>query len=117
PYRVSYRFSSSDGTMAAMSVFSHDVADLAVQNAAVSAINTALEATNETTAAAASVLTPPGGEGASTRAVAQQQAAVQQFAAMFRMGMEQLQERVGATSLYGAAAEAVEEANAASVAF
>lgn len=94
-----------------------DFGELAAGNAAVSAINAALFASNSATEAAASTITPPGGEGASSRAVAQQIAAVQQFAAMFNLGMEQLMERVVATDIFGAAAEANELANAASVAF
>lgn len=94
-----------------------DFAELAGQNAAVSAINAALTASNAATEAAGSTLTPPGGEGASIRAVSQQLMAVQQFAMMFNMGMEQLQERVAATTMFGGAAEATEMANAASLAF
>ena len=94
-----------------------DFGELAAGNAAVSAINAALAATTATTEAMGSSLTPPGGDGSSVRAVAQQIAAVNHFAAMFTMGLEQLQERVGTTSVFGATAEAVEASNAMSVAF
>lgn len=90
--------------------------ELAAGNAAVSAINGALTASSAATDAAASTITPPGGEGASVKAVAQQIAAVNHFNAMFAMGMEQLMERVTGTTLFGAAGEAVEAANAASFA-
>lgn len=104
--------------MVGMGIYSvSDFGELAAGNAAVSAVNAALTATNAATAAAASVLTPPGGDGASIRAVAQQVMAVEQFSAMFMLGMQQLQGRVMDTTAFGAAAEATEAANAASVAF
>jgi len=90
-----------------------DFGEVLTQNAAVSAINGMLASSSAATSAAASTITPPGGEGASALAVSQQVAAVEQFGAMFQMGMEQLMERVAATDIFSATSEAVEGLNAA----
>jgi len=92
-----------------------DFAELATQNASVATIQGTLTGISSTTAAAAAVLTPPGGEGASMRAVAQQIASVEQFAAMFTQGMLALQERVVATDTFNVATQALEATSAASI--
>ena len=73
-----------------------------------------LTSSSAATSAAASAITPPGGEGASALAVAQQVAAVEQFGAMFQLGMEQLMERVVSTEMFSATSEATDAFNAAS---
>lgn len=93
-----------------------DFGELLTQNAAVSFINGMLTSSSAATSAAASAITPPGGEGASALAVAQQVAAVEQFGAMFQLGMEQLMERVASTEMFSATSEATNALNAASFA-
>lgn len=93
-----------------------DFAEIGIQNAAVQLIQGTLTGVTSATTTAANTITPPGGEGASARAVAQQMANVDQFASMFTLGLEQLQERIAATDMFQGAASAVEAANAASFA-
>ncbi len=90
--------------------------ELLTQNAAVSFINGTLASASAATSAAGATITPPGGEGASALAVSQQVAAVEQFGAMFQLGMEQLMERVVSTDIFSATTEATNSLNAASFA-
>lgn len=93
-----------------------DFAEIATQNAAVQFIQGTLAGVTAATTTAANTITPPGGEGASARAVAQQMMNVDQFAAMFTLGLEQLQERIATTDMFQGSAMATEAANAASFA-
>lgn len=92
-----------------------DFFELAAGNAAMGAVQNTLESVGAATTAGASAITPPGSEGASVRAVAQQQAAVTQYGAMFTAGMEMLRQRLMTTTTWGGVAEATEAASAAAV--
>lgn len=90
--------------------------DVAAQGAQATALNTGFAASSAASNAAVSVLTPPGNEGASFRAVANQEASTQQFWAMMGLGVEQVNERVAATAADSAGWMAIDGAGAASVA-
>lgn len=108
-YRVSVLYALPMSPIYAVS----DFAEIGIQNAAVQTIQGTLASVTAATSSAAATITPPGGEGASTRAVGQQMANVEQFAAMFTMGLEKLQERIVATDMFQSVASGTEAANAA----
>lgn len=90
--------------------------EIAAGNAAIQAIHSALTSASAVNEAAASAITPPGSEGASVRAVSQQMVSINHFGAMLAMGLEQLEERIGSTTIFGETAESTEALNEASTA-
>lgn len=98
-----------------MNPFTMQIPALLGQNALVQVTSGALASAGAASTGAASALTPPGSEGASIRAVAQQIAAVEQWAAMFSMGMEQIISRSADTEVFSVASTAVDEAGGAMV--
>lgn len=93
-----------------MSLFSMELPALLGQNAMVQVTSGFLASAGAASTSAAAVLTPPGMEGASLRAVSQQVAAVEQWSAMFAMGMEQIISRSADTETFSVATTAIDEA-------
>lgn len=89
--------------------------DVAAQGAEATALNAGFASSSAAANAAVSVLTPPGNEGASYRAVANQVGGTQEFWAMMALGVEQVNERVGATAADSAGWMAIDAAGAAAV--
>ncbi len=80
------------------------------QNALVQTTSGLLASAGAASTGAAAALTPPGMEGASLRAVAQQIAAVEQWAGMFSLGMEQIISRSADTEVASATNTMVDQA-------
>ncbi|BBY54075.1 hypothetical protein H7J07_05555 [Mycobacterium koreense] len=77
---------------------------------------TGFAAASSAATAAAAAVTPPGNDADSVSAVAQHNVTVAQFVAMMGLGIEQLGERAGETSVNSATFEALQDIGSAAVA-